>query len=141
VAAIAKPALQHRVLESLGAARNYTAWISSLARPHLGDDPIEIGAGVGDHASAWLADGLDRITVTEADPELEAGLRTRFKDDSRVTVRHLDLLAAAERDHSALVAFNVLEHIEHDVRALHGARALVRGGGAIVVFVPAFEFA
>ena len=35
----------------------------------------------------------------------------------------------------------MLEHIEDDVRAVRGARALVREGGHVVMFVPAFPFA
>jgi methyltransferase family protein len=139
--AVTEAQLQHRVLESLAGARNYTAWLCSLARPHLGDNPIEVGAGTGDYAATWLAGGLERLTVTEADPQLLAALCSRFAGDDRVTVRHLDVTAAPESDHSALVAFNVLEHIEDDVGALRGAKALVRPGGAIVLFVPAFEFA
>jgi SAM-dependent methyltransferase len=133
--------LQHCVLDSLAGARNYISWLCSLAQPHLGDDPIEVGAGTGDYAATWLADGLERLTVTEADSELLAALRSRFAGDERVTVRYLDLTEAAESQHSALVAFNVLEHIEDDAAALRGAKALVRPGGTIVLFVPAFEFA
>jgi len=138
---VSETALQHRVLESLAGARNYIAWLASLARPHLGDHPIEIGSGLGDYAAAWLSDGLPRITVTEADPALSASLRARFAGDDRVTVGDLDLTAAPEGDHSAVVAFNVLEHIADHVGALRGARALVRPGGAIILIVPAFELA
>jgi len=141
VAGIAEPAFQHRVLESLASAQNYIAWLSSLARPHLGDDPIEIGAGAGDYAAAWLADGLERITLTEADPHLLGELRTRFAGDGRVAVRDLDITESQEGSHSAVVAFNVLEHIEDDVSAVRSARKLVRPRGAIVMLVPAFEFA
>jgi len=139
--AVTDQALQHRVLESLASARNYIAWLCSLARPYLGDDPIEVGAGAGDYAATWLGDGLEQLTVTEADPQLLAALRSRFAGDERVTLRDLDVTEAPVGDHSALVAFNVLEHIADDVAALRGAKALVRPGGAIVLFVPAFEFA
>ena len=65
MAGIAEPAYQHRVLESLASAQNYIAWLASLARPYLGDDPLEVGAGAGDYAAAWLAGGLQRITLSE----------------------------------------------------------------------------
>ena len=81
VAGIAEPAYQHRVLESLASAQNYIAWLASLARPYLGDDPLEVGAGAGDYAAAWLAGGLQRITLSELDPHLLGELRT----GSRVT--------------------------------------------------------
>ncbi len=141
MAGIGEPAYQHRVLESLASAQNYIAWLASLASPYLGDDPIEIGAGAGDYASAWLAEGLARITLTEADPYLLGELRSRFERDGRVAVRELDVTTSPKAEHSAVVAFNVLEHIEDDAGALRSARNLVRPGGAIVMLVPAFEFA
>jgi SAM-dependent methyltransferase len=45
------------------------------------------------------------------------------------------------RTHSAFVALNVLEHIADDRQALRSAGSLVRPGGHVVVFVPAFAFA
>jgi SAM-dependent methyltransferase len=136
-----EPAYQHRMLESLGSAQNYIAWLASLARPYLGDDPIEIGAGAGHYAAAWLAEGVVRITLTEADPHLLGELHSRFERDNRVAVHELDVMTSPEAEHSAVVAFNVLEHIEDDVGALRSARKLVRPGGAILMLVPAFEFA
>jgi SAM-dependent methyltransferase len=141
VAGIAEPAYQHRVLESLASAQNYIAWLASLARPFLGDDPLEVGAGAGDYAAAWLAGGLERITLSELDPHLLGELRTRFEGDERVTVRELDVTGAPAGSHSAVVAYNVLEHIADHVGALRSAQKLVRPGGAIVMLVPAFEFA
>lgn len=43
--------------------------------------------------------------------------------------------------HSAFVSINVLEHIADDVAALRSARSLVRPGGFVISFVPAFPFA
>lgn len=81
------------------------------------------------------------MTVSEVDRELVDRLRHRFAGDERVVVRELDVLSASPAQHSALVAVNVLEHIADDVGALRAAARLVRPGGAIVTFVPAFEFA
>jgi len=58
-----------------------------------------------------------------------------------MTVRELDVTGAPEGSHSAVVAYNVLEHIEDHLGALRSAQKLVRPGGAIVILVPAFEFA
>jgi hypothetical protein len=130
--------LQHRVLESLGTATRYTDWLVDIIRPHLGDDPIEIGAGLGDHACRWLDDGVARITVTERDAELATALRRRFDGDWRVDVKELDLLEADPAGHSAAVLLNVLEHIDDDVEALRKARRLA---ARVIVLVPAFPFA
>jgi cyclopropane fatty-acyl-phospholipid synthase-like methyltransferase len=131
-------AVQSFTLESLNGAVNYHAWVCDLVRPYLGDDPLEIGSGLGDYAARWLADGVPRITVSEADASRLVRLSERFAIDDRVTVRALDLCDAGPGTYSALVAVNVLEHIEDDVAALRAAAGLVRTGGAVIMFVPAF---
>ena len=44
-------------------------------------------------------------------------------------------------EHSAVVAFNVLEHVADDVAALRNAARLVRRDGLVIMFVPAFSWA
>jgi SAM-dependent methyltransferase len=133
--------LQSQTLESVASAENYHAWLTDLARPHLGDHPLELGSGLGDYAQRWLDDGLPEITVTEADPERLAVLRSRFAGDPRVHVHPIDVLRPVPAGHSAYVAFNVLEHIPDDVQALKAAHVLLRPGGKVIMFVPAFELA
>jgi SAM-dependent methyltransferase len=133
-------ALQSDVLEDLRQAVNYRRWLASLATPYLGDDVIEIGSGTGDYAAEWVAHGI-RVTASEADVDRLAHLQQRFADDPRVAVRQLVVPLEEDGDYSAVVAYNVLEHIPDDVAALRGFRRLVRPGGAVVLVVPAFLFA
>ncbi len=137
----AAPELQLRVLEALESARRYNRWIADLTLPFLGDDPLEIGSGIGASATLWLDSGLRAITVSELDPESLRRLHQRFDDDTRVCVTTIDLENTPDADHSAVVALNVLEHIADDCGALRGAVRLVRPGGLVVIFVPAFPFA
>ena len=136
-----QPELQLRVLEALESARNYNRWIASLAQRHLGDDPVEVGSGLGVYAELWIEGGAPRLTVSELDPAALGELRRRFAGDERITVEPIDLTDAPDRDHSAVVALNVLEHVADDAAGLRGATRLVRPGGAVVIFVPAFPFA
>ncbi|MGH3744698.1 MAG: class I SAM-dependent methyltransferase, partial [Mycobacteriales bacterium] len=133
-------ALQSQVLEDLTEAVNYRRWQAELALPHLGDDPLEIGSGNGDFA-ATIADAGGRVTASEADPSRLALLRDRFRGSDRVSVREIAVPITETAQHTSVVAFNVLEHIPDDVGALRAFAGLVRGGGAVVVFVPAFPFA
>jgi SAM-dependent methyltransferase len=133
--------LQSEVLESLTSAVNYNKWLTDLAAPHLGDWPIELGSGLGDYAQTWLDSGTPRFTTTEIDPLRLKELRSRFAADSRVEVEELDIQHPAEGEHSALVAFNVLEHIPDHIQALRAAHTLLRPGGLVIIFVPAFSFA
>ena len=139
--ALGDSALQSQTLESVAGAVNYHDWLTSMAVPFLGDHPVELGSGLGDYAEQWLAAGIPELSVTEIDPTRLAGLARRFTDQPRVHVRPLDIFKPPVADHSALVAYNVLEHIPDDVTALRAAHRLLRPGGAVVMFVPAFEFA
>src|SRR5262245_44858218 len=82
--------LQHTVLETWSDARNYNAWLADVVRPHLGDDPIEIGAGIGTFSQLWLDRGVPRLTVTEVNDTALASLEERFAGDERVCVEGLD---------------------------------------------------
>jgi ubiquinone/menaquinone biosynthesis C-methylase UbiE len=132
--------VQSEVLEGLATAVNHRRWFVELAVPYLGDDPIEIGSGLGDYALEW-AERVPRFTATEADPERLVRLKDRMREHPSVAVREV-LLPTEERGrHSAAVSYNVLEHIDDHVGALRSMARLVRPGGAIVLIVPAFMFA
>jgi SAM-dependent methyltransferase len=133
--------LQSDVLEDLSDAHRYRRWLVDLARPYLGDHPVEIGSGTGDYAAEW-ASTVTRFTATEGDESRFEGLSARFADHDVIATRRLFLPAEdAEPVHSAAVAYNVLEHIPDHVGALRGMADLVRPGGAIVLVVPAFPSA
>lgn len=134
--------LQSQTLESVAtAAVEYHEWLTFLARPYLGTNPIELGSGFGDYAQAWLDSGVRHMTVSDIEPSRQAHLRRRFAGDDRADVCAFDVLAPPTGDYSSLVAYNVLEHIPDHVRALRSAHSLVKPGGAVIMFVPAFEFA
>lgn len=132
--------LQSDVLEDLASAVNYRRWLCSLAHPYLGDDPIEIGSGLGYYGSDWAEAGYP-LTVSEADQGRLTQLRERFGGDDRVRVRELAVPIDVTGEYSSAVAYNVLEHIPDDVAALRAFRGLLRPGGAVILIVPAFPSA
>jgi hypothetical protein len=132
--------IQAAVLESLAEAANHRRWFAGMATPYLGTHPIEIGSGLGDYAMEWLP-YVERYTATEADPERLVDLKQRFADDPRVETREMLLPADEHGEHTALVSYNVLEHIEDDVAALRSMARLVRPGAPLVLVVPAFPIA
>lgn len=133
--------LQSSVLEDLVEARRYRKWLVDLAVPHLGEDPLEIGSGLGHYASDWAAVGVPRWTASEADPDRLSILHERFADDRVVRVRELVVPIRETADHSSVVAYNVLEHIPDDVAAVRAFAGLLRPGGRVVLVVPAFPSA
>lgn len=133
--------LQSCTLESLTTAVRYHAWLTELVAPYLGEHPLEIGSGLGDYAQTWIDGGTPQITVSDRDPSRFALLQKKFQGQERVHVQDVDVFDPHPGNHTALVAMNVLEHIEKDVEALRSANTLLRPGGAVVMFVPAFTFA
>jgi SAM-dependent methyltransferase len=133
--------LQSFTLESLASAVNYHRWLTDLVEPYLGDAPVELGSGLGDYAQTWSAAPGRTVTVTDADPARAEHLSRRFASHPQVQVRSLDITHPYPGEHSCLVAVNVLEHIDDDTGALRAAHSLVRPGGSVVMFVPAFGFA
>jgi 2-polyprenyl-3-methyl-5-hydroxy-6-metoxy-1,4-benzoquinol methylase len=132
--------VQSEVLEGLATAVNHRRWFVELALPYLGQNPIEIGSGLGDYALEW-APRFNRFTATEADPERLVRLKERMAEHPTVDVRQMLLPTEESANYSAAVSYNVLEHIEDHVSALRSISNLVRPGGAVVLIVPAFMFA
>jgi SAM-dependent methyltransferase len=131
---------QHEVLEALAECANHRRWFAGFARPYLGEHPIEVGTGLGDYALEWIP-WVEKFTATEADPVLFGQLREIMAAFPTVTVRQLLLPTAERADHSCLVSYNVLEHIDDHVGALRSMARLVRPEGYIVLVCPAFQFA
>jgi hypothetical protein len=140
-AVLGESELQSTTLEELASAVNYHRWLTDLALPHLGDHPVEVGSGLGDYAQRWLDAGIPKITVSDADPGRLGRLHRRFDGDRRVEVVSFNVHDSPIRAHSSLVSFNVLEHIPDDVGVLAAAHGLLRPGGRVITFVPAFKFA
>src|SRR5512138_2854742 len=103
--------VQSEVLEGLATAVNHRRWFVELALPYLGDNPIEVGSGLGDYALEW-ATHVPRFTATEADPDRLVTLKERLEGHSSIDVRELLLPTDEVATYSAAVTYNVLEHIE-----------------------------
>jgi SAM-dependent methyltransferase len=126
-------------LDALGEADNYYAWIASRFAPYLGDRMVEVGAGIGTFLERLLAlRPAARVTAIEPADNNFPVLARRFAGDPRVTPVHgyLDgALPAGGAD--AVVAVNVMEHVEDDAAFLRDAARALAPGGHLLLFVPA----
>ena len=128
------------VLDSLGAnAPNYTSWIADLCQPYLGNRVLEVGAGHGDLTVRFARPGVE-VVATDISKRCLDVLGERFADAEHVEVRHLDLFDHDDGGgYDSAVLVNVLEHLPDDQAALEELRRLVRPGGHVLLYVPAFE--
>jgi SAM-dependent methyltransferase len=126
-------------LDALAGARNYYGWIADGFAPYLGPRIVEVGAGIGTFTQYLLARRPDaRITAIEPADNNFPHLAARFAADARVAAVHGyldDGLPAGEAD--AVVAVNVMEHVQDDAGFLAAAARALRPGGHVLLFVPA----
>jgi len=126
-------------LDSLGEARNYYGWISARFAPWLGARMVEAGAGIGTFTAYLLAARADgHVTAVEPAANNFPRLAQRWAGDPRVAAvqGYLDdSLPAASAD--AVVAVNVMEHVDDDAAFLRAAARVLVPGGHLCLFVPA----
>ena len=129
-----------RALDGDEDRRNYHRYQHSLIAPHCGRSVLEIGAGTG-ALSARFGGGVERLVVTDVDPEAVDHLTRRFAGRGDVEVRSFDLLAGETLTEpvDTAVAVNVLEHLTDDAQALRTLAKSVRPGGSLVLFVPGYD--
>jgi len=130
-----------RTLEAFASTPRLNEWIFSKLAAGVRGEVLEIGSGIG-NMSGLIRPAASRLVVTDASPAHLDRLRARFAGDPGVAVCAYDLdgpppADVAARTYDAVVAINVIEHIEDD-RALVGRlAALLRPGGSLLVYVPA----
>jgi len=123
--------------EPLAEARNYRRAILKEFSPWLAGDVLEVGAGVGQFTAELAGcNPIRRLSVVEPDPGFCGQIREKC---SGVEVIEGPVTAIeAQRAFDAVVAVNVLEHIEDDVGELRRYRTCLQARkGAVCLFVPA----
>jgi SAM-dependent methyltransferase len=126
------------VLGDLEGAKEYARWIQDCIRPYVAGEILEVGAGQGTYSPTFAGWGtLVALEPSEAQSELLRAKLTGHPTATVVTAGLEDLDGTPSFD--AIVLLNVLEHIPDDRVALATLAGLLRPGGRLVLWVPAFE--
>lgn len=126
-------------LDAVAEADNYYRWIIDSFSSHFGPNTVEAGAGIGTVSELVLRqDSVKDLLLIEPATNNVPALRKRFAGDPRVRVHHgyLEDLAPTLRA-DAIIAVNVLEHVEKDVEFLRAAYTGLAPGGKLLILVPA----
>ncbi|HEX6573333.1 MAG TPA: class I SAM-dependent methyltransferase [Gemmatimonadaceae bacterium] len=126
-------------LDSLAEARNYYSWVLRQFEPFLGPTVVEAGAGIGTFSEFLLSSpNVEKLIAIEPASNTFPHLESRFKNNERVETKK-GYLSEFYRDlkADAIVAVNVLEHVEDHEAFLREAHAAINPGGSLLLFVPA----
>jgi SAM-dependent methyltransferase len=122
-------------------AAAYHEWVfQSFAQQLVPGTVLEIGSGHGLYARK-LAQRAAKVIVSDIDPRAIAEIRPSLADLSNVDYRvmsGIDASELGERSLENIVMVNVLEHIEDDAGVLRSAARVLKPGGRLAVFVPAY---
>lgn len=123
-------------LEVMAEARRYTAFLLDLIDRAGGDagrrSVADFGAGTGLFADLWRPRAA-QLTCIEPDPQL----RDRLAARGLATVAGSSAVADASFDF--IYTLNVLEHIPDDQAAVRELYRILKPGGRLLVYVPAFR--
>lgn len=130
-----------RTLEIFANTPNINAWMYSKFAPLVHGTVLEVGSGMG-NLSRLIRKDADRLVLTELEPAYLDELRATFARDRSVEVVRWDLgedppSTVANTTFDAIVAINVIEHIEDDHRAVRALAERLRPGGHLLAYVPA----
>ncbi|WP_435011781.1 class I SAM-dependent methyltransferase (plasmid) [Tundrisphaera lichenicola] len=131
-------------LDLFAAARNWKSYFRDRIAPYLGEDVLEVGAGLGG-TTRVLCRGTERRWVgLEPDPALAGRLAEEVRSGNlpgncEVRVGTLGGADPAET-FDTILYMDVLEHIEDDRAEVARAAAHLRPGGHVIALSPAHQW-
>lgn len=137
-----------QTLKAIAKANRFNRWMYDTIRPYCHGSILEIGSGIGNISSFFVADNF-HLTLSDVDKEYLHTLTHEFGGRSNVSeILSLDLdrhdFTTAHQDKQntfdTIFILNVLEHIKDDDRAVQNCRYLLKKGGTLIILVPAYAW-
>lgn len=132
-------------LEGLEGALAFNRWMYESIAPYCQGEILEIGSGIGNITSFFVA-SKQKITASDLRPHYLEKLNEKFKGQGVPCVRIdaiLENFTVEYKDqinkYDTIFALNVIEHIENDKLAIHNLSKLLKPGGRLIILVPAYQ--
>jgi glycosyltransferase involved in cell wall biosynthesis len=125
------------ILARLNRAPRFTKWMADTIRPYLGEEVLEIGAGIGNLTSNLVP----RMSYWASDinPHYLDRLKKLQQSRPYLQVQYTDASAGEtypEQQFDSVICLNVVEHLEDDVNALKNIRRSLERRGRAIILVP-----
>lgn len=127
------------ILHELEHARRFNRWMAGTVRPWVGNQVLEIGAGIGNLTTQLLP--RDRYLATDVNPHYLDYLRNFVVGKPYLQVERVDLEAQGDFEPLAggfdtVICLNVLEHVRDPAVAVANMARALAPGGRLVLYVP-----
>jgi SAM-dependent methyltransferase len=123
---------------------NYNRWIYESIRNFIGNDILEVGAGIGNITDFILS--KNRLNLIDINEDYTNYLKCKYanQDESRLNIfqaniEHIDASPLAHMTFDTIICLNILEHLENDARAVKNMSRLLRPKGKLIILVPALQ--
>lgn len=132
-----------KILNALSETRRFNSWLVSQIYYYVGNEVLEIGAGIGNLTHHLLP--RNRYVCSDIDPMHLHRLSNRFFRRPNIEIKKLDISEKIEVDkannqYDTVICINVLEHIKSHKLALNNMNKLLRQGGYLILLVPNSPF-
>jgi len=129
------------ILQAVQRAPRFNRWMMNQFAPHLGDEVLEAGCGIGNLTQFVLA--KKRLVSIDIDPFYIDKMQKAYGNLANLTLLQADITngddmerAASDGRFDGAFCSNVVEHIEDDVGAIRNLASTLKPGGKLVVLVP-----
>jgi SAM-dependent methyltransferase len=125
-------------------AKNWKRYFGRLMEPYLGQEVLEVGAGVGGTTQLLCSERQRRWVGLEPDRALAAELEQASRNGGLPACFRLALGTIADLEEGdafdTILYVDVLEHIEDDAGEMIRAAARLLPGGHLIVLSPAHQW-
>lgn len=121
-------------------AHRYMEWVLDPFKPYLGKNVLEVGCGHGGYGQAIGKNS--NYTGLDLSHDLIETLKKKNPDQSFLCADITDPESIKElrgKEFDTILCLNVLEHIENDKKAIDAMTDVLKPGGHLLLFVPAFQ--
>jgi len=131
-------------LDLFSAAKNWKSYFRDQLTPYLGEDVLEVGAGLGGTTRVlcrgterrWVCLEPDAALVARLDQEISSGSLPKCCESRIGTLEKFD----ESETFDTILYMDVLEHIEDDRAEVARAARHLRPGGHIIALSPAHQW-
>ncbi|GAB6269401.1 MAG: hypothetical protein STSR0002_21430 [Smithella sp.] len=123
---------------------NYNHWIYDNIQDFIGDDILEVGAGIGNITDFIMF--KNKLTLIDIDQNYIDYLKAKysFRDKSNFKVFRTDIQdikssLLATNTYDTIICLNILEHLRNDEKAVENMISLLQPGGRLIILVPALN--